>query len=127
LCAPYHSDFVAGYLVPLIFILFTLGISKLSYPLIMLSWAVSAFVLAACNRNFLHGVNTEYSLAFVMSVLICFTICLIYMTRVYHRSVWIRKRWRAQALTDPLTGLPNLRALELHLEKNRIRLFAVFI
>ena len=119
LCAPYHSDFVAGYLVPVIFILFTLGISKLSYPLIMLSWAVSAFVLAVYNRNFLHGVNTEYSLAFIMSVLICFTICLIYMTRVYHRSEWIRKRWRAQALTDPLTGLPNLRALELHLEKNK--------
>ncbi|HAU8264322.1 TPA: EAL domain-containing protein [Kluyvera intermedia] len=126
LCAPYHSDFVAGYLVPLIFILFTLGISKLSYPLIMLSWAVSAFVLAACNRNFLHGVNTEYSLAFVMSVLICFTICLIYMTRVYHRSVWIRKRWRAQALTDPLTGLPNLRALELHLEKNKNQTICCF-
>ena len=126
LCSPYHSDFVAVYLVPLIFILFTLVISKLSYPLIMLSWAVSAFVLAAYNRNFLHGVNTEYSLAFVMSVLICFTICLIYMTRVYHRSVWIRKRWREQALTDPLTGLPNLRALELHLEKNRNQIVCCF-
>lgn len=118
LCSPYHSDYVAGYLVPIVFIIFTLGISKLSPQLIMLSWAISAFLLAACNRNFLHGVKNEYALAFVMSVLICFTICLVYMTRIYKRSEWLKRRWRVQALTDPLTGLPNLRALERHLEEN---------
>lgn len=117
LCSSIKSEYIAGYLVPVIFILFTLSVSKLHYPLIMLCWPVSAFMLLAYNHNFLQGVNTEYSLAFVMSVLICFSICLIYMTRIYHRNEWIKRRWQGQALTDPLTGLPNLRALERSLAK----------
>ncbi|MGK9171998.1 EAL domain-containing protein [Yokenella regensburgei] len=113
LCSYTESDYIAGYLVPVIFIIFTLAVSKLRYPLIMLLWPLSAFTLLSYNHHFLEGVNTEYSLAFIMSVLICFSICLIYMTRIHHRNEWIKRRWQEQALTDPLTGLPNLRALEL--------------
>lgn len=115
LCAPYKSDYIAGYLVPVIFILFTFGISRLSSTLISLSWGVSAFLLLAYNDNFLHGVRSDYSLAFVMSVLISFTICILYMTRVFNRSEWLKGRWEKQAMSDPLTGLPNLRALELQM------------
>ncbi len=68
------------------------------------------------NDSFLHGVRSDYSLAFVMSVLICFTISLLYMMRIYIRSEWLKGRWQAQAMTDPLTGLPNLRALEKMLD-----------
>jgi len=117
LCAPYKTDYIAGYLVPLIFILFTLGISRLNAAFIMLCWAVSAFMLVAYNHNFLHGVYTDYSLAFILSVLICFTVCQLYVTRMYSRSEWLKLRWEAQAMTDPLTGLPNLRALEKTLEE----------
>ena len=116
LCLPIHSDYIAGYLVPIIFILFTIGIRKLSYPLLALSWAICALLLLMNNRNFLHGVNEEYPLAFVLSVLISFSICLLYMLNIFQRSQRIRRRWHAQALTDPLTGLPNLRALEASLE-----------
>ena len=115
LCAPINSAYIAGYLVPVIFILFTLSVSKLRYPLIMLCWPVSAFLLLAHNHNFLQGVKNGYALAFIMSVLICFTLCLIYMTRIHYRNEWIKRRWQGQALTDPLTGLPNLRALEKNL------------
>jgi GGDEF domain-containing protein len=72
----------------------------------------------AYNQNFLHGVQTEYSLSFVLSVLICFTICLFYMADIYARSERMKLRWRDQAEEDPLTGLPNLRALESHLQRN---------
>lgn len=116
LCLPMRSGFIAGYLVPIIFILFTVGIRKLSYPLLSLSWAICALLLLANNQNFLHGVNTEYPLAFVLSVLISFSICLLYMLNIFQRSQRIRRKWHAQALTDPLTGLPNLRALEASLE-----------
>lgn len=117
LCSPFKTDYIAGYLVPIIFILFTLAISKLSYTLITLSWSVSAFLLLAYNNNFLQGVNSDYSLAFVMSVLISFTICLLYMTQVFQRSEWLKRRWQLQAMSDPLTGLPNLRALEKQMER----------
>jgi len=118
LCTPYDSVFIAGYLVPLIFILYFIGISRLGHTLIRISWSVSAFLLVAYNQNFLHGVQTEYSLSFVLSVLICFTICLFYMADIYARSERMKLRWRDQAEEDPLTGLPNLRALESHLQRN---------
>lgn len=60
----------------------------------------------------MQGVLTEYSLAFILAVLISFSVCLLYMVRIYHRSEWLNRRWHLQALTDPLTLLPNFRALE---------------
>lgn len=118
LCAPYDSVFIAGYLVPLIFILYFIGISRLGHALIRISWSVSAFLLVAYNQNFLQGVKTEYALSFVLSVLISFTICLFYMLDIYAQNERIKLRWRDQAQEDPLTGLPNLRALECHLRRN---------
>lgn len=69
-------------------------------------------LLVVYNKNFLQGVQSEYSLSFVLSVLISFTICLFYMADIYARSDRNKRRWRSQAEEDPLTGLPNLRALE---------------
>lgn len=116
LCAPYKSPWIAGYLVPVIFILFTFGISKLSPPLIILSWGGTTFMLLAYNNNLFYGARYDYTLAFVMSVLICFTVSMLYMMRVFHRSEWLNARWKVQAMSDPLTHLPNLRALEKHIE-----------
>ncbi|MRS14779.1 EAL domain-containing protein [Enterobacteriaceae bacterium RIT691] len=116
LCSPFESKYVAGYLVPLVFILFFIGITRFSYPLIYLTWAISAFFLVADNRNFLQGVRTEYSLAFALSVLISFTICLLYMSQLYIRSMGVKRKLQEQTLQDPLTGLPNLRAFERFLE-----------
>ena len=112
LCAPLESPIIAGYLVPIIFILFTLGISCLSYALMSLLWAASALLLLTYNDNFLNGVESGHSLSFILSVLISFAICLLYMSRIYRRSEWMKKGWQDRALTDPLTGLPNIRALE---------------
>lgn len=118
LCLPFRANIIAGYLVPVIFILFTLGISRFRYGTISLGWAVSACLLLTYSQNFLHGVQNGYSLAFVLSVLISFSICLVYMARIFQRSEWLRQGWKERALTDPLTGLPNLRALEIFLAEN---------
>ncbi|WP_431624789.1 EAL domain-containing protein [Enterobacter chuandaensis] len=112
LCAPLESPVIAGYLMPVIFILFTLAISRLSYALISLLWATSALLLLTYNYNFLNGVESGHSLSFILSVLISFAICLLYMSRIYQRSEWLKQGWQDRALTDPLTGLPNIRALE---------------
>lgn len=112
LCLPFTSPIIAGYLVPVIFILFTIGISRFRYALISLGWALSAFFLLTYNRNFLNGVQNGYSLAFVLSVLISFAICLVYMSRIFQRSEWLKRGWQERAQIDPLTDLPNLRALE---------------
>lgn len=117
LCSPFESIYIAGYLVPLIFILFFVAINRFSYPLMSLMWGVSAFFLVAYNRNFLQGVSNAFALAFVLSVLISFTICLLYMGKIQARSNAIRRKWHNQAWQDPLTGLPNLRAFESYLTK----------
>ncbi len=98
--------------MPVLFIGFTIGVGKISYPLLNFSWALTALFLLSYNRNFLQGVGSEYSLAFILSVLISFSICLLYMARINQRSEWLNRQWHSQALTDPLTQLPNLRALE---------------
>lgn len=116
LCAPFESPIIAGYLMPIIFILFTLGISRLSYALISLLWAASALLLLTYNYNFLNGVESGHSLSFILSVLISFAICLLYMSRIYQRSERMKQGWQEIALTDPLTGLPNIRALEDYLQ-----------
>lgn len=118
LCAPIEAEYIAGYLVPIVFILFMVAVREFSPQLLSLSWGITAWFLVAYNRNFLHGVGSDYSLAFVLSVLIAVTICLLYMAHIFHRSEWLRRVWKAHALTDPLTGLPNLRALEQHLEQH---------
>lgn len=100
----------------MIFIVYFIGISRIGHALLRISWSVSAFLLVVYNKNFLQGVQSEYSLSFVLSVLISFTICLFYMADTYARSDRNKRRWRSQAEEDPLTGLPNLRALESHLQ-----------
>lgn len=112
LCTPFETKYIAGYLVPVLFIGFTIGVGKISYPLLNFSWALTALFLLSYNRNFLQGVGSEYSLAFILSVLISFSICLLYMARINQRGEWLNRQWHSQALTDPLTQLPNLRALE---------------
>ncbi|WP_330982925.1 MULTISPECIES: EAL domain-containing protein [Enterobacterales] len=118
LCVPFESRYIAGYLVPLIFILFFVAINRFSYPLISLLWGISAFFLVVYNRNFLQGVSTEYAFSFVLSVLISFTVCMLYIAQIYGRSDAIKQKLHTQANQDPLTGLPNLRAFEHYLAEH---------
>ncbi|VEB56322.1 protein YfeA [Salmonella enterica subsp. enterica] len=37
LCTPFETKYIAGYLVPVLFIGFTIGVGKISYPLLNFS------------------------------------------------------------------------------------------
>ncbi len=115
MCSPWHSELISGYLVPLVFVLLTLGIRRLGARPISLLWGISAWVLLTYNTGFLQGVNTQYALSFILSVFISFTVCLLYMATSYHKNEWMKRVYHLQAQTDPLTQLPNLRALEEHI------------
>ncbi|HEY3983068.1 EAL domain-containing protein [Cedecea sp.] len=115
MCSPWHSELISGYLVPVVFVLFTLGIRRLGAKLVSLLWGISAWVLLTYNTGFLQGVNTQYALSFILSVFISFTVCLLYMAISYHKNEWMKRIYHLQAQTDPLTNLPNLRALEEHI------------
>ncbi len=117
LCCAYKTTLISSYLVPLIFVLFTAGIRHFGPRLISLLWAASAWVLLTYNEGFLQGVNTEFALSFILSVFISFTVCMLYMTMIFHKNEWMKRVYHAQAMTDPLTQLPNLRALEQHVKR----------
>ncbi|VFS64508.1 Uncharacterised protein [Kluyvera cryocrescens] len=87
---------------PVIFIFFSFGISQLTYQSVIMAWTLSAFMLVMNNTNFLHGIQTQYSLSFILSSLISFTVCLLYMLQIYHRSKRVRQKWQEQAMLDPL-------------------------
>ncbi|NUU68614.1 sensor domain-containing phosphodiesterase [Enterobacteriaceae bacterium BIT-l23] len=115
LCWYSETVLISGYLVPLVFVLFTVGIRLVNQGLMHLLWAFSAWLLLTFNSNFLAGVANGGSLAFILSVFISFTVCLFYMTTIYRKSEWMQSNYYRQSETDPLTLLPNLRALERHL------------
>ncbi|NIY49099.1 EAL domain-containing protein [Cedecea colo] len=112
LCCSYKSTPIAGYLVPVIFVLFTLGIRHIGPRLIALLWGASTWLLLTYNEGFMQGINSEFALSFILSVFISFTVCMLYMSIIFHKNEWMKRLWRQQAMTDPLTQLPNLRALE---------------
>lgn len=116
LCWPTKSFLVSGYLVPLIFIVFTIGIRHFALRTIHIMWAFSTWLLLMFSENFLYGIRTGMALAFILSVFFSFTVCLLYISTLYRKSVWMRRIYYAQAITDPMTQLPNLRALERHLQ-----------
>lgn len=118
LCWPTRTILISGYLVPLIFIVFTIGIRLFSVQTIHILWAFSTWLLLTFSENFLYGVRTGMALSFILAVFLSFTVCLLYMSMMYRKSVWARRIYYAQAMTDPLTKLPNLRALERHLLTN---------
>ncbi|GDX04900.1 sensor domain-containing phosphodiesterase [Buttiauxella sp. A111] len=116
LCSSWGILQVSGYLVPIIFVLFTLGIRHFGPRLMGLMWATSAWLLLTYNDGFLYGVNNEFALSFILSVFITFNVCMVYMTTVFKKNEWMKRIYRSQALTDPLTQLPNIRALEHHVQ-----------
>ncbi|SUW62779.1 Cyclic di-GMP phosphodiesterase YfgF [Buttiauxella agrestis] len=116
LCSSWGVLQVSGYLVPMIFVLFTLGIRHFGPRLMGLLWGISAWLLLTYNDGFLYGVNTEFALSFILSVFISFSVCMLYMTMMFKINEWMKRIYHSQALTDPLTQLPNLRALEYHVQ-----------
>lgn len=116
LCSSWGMLQVSGYLVPAIFVLFTLGIRHFGPRLMGLLWAISVWLLLTYNDGFLYGVNTEFALSFILSVFISFSVCMLYMTMMFKKNEWMKRIYHSQSLTDPLTQLPNLRALEHHVQ-----------
>ncbi|MFO6426520.1 MASE1 domain-containing protein [Escherichia coli] len=112
LCTPYENDFIAGYLVPVFFIIFTLGVGSFSLSVFKSHLGCFNALPAELQPElFARGGNRIFA-GIYSAVLISFSVCLLYMVRIYHRSEWLNRRWHLQALTDPLTLLPNFRALE---------------
>ncbi|MDI7384731.1 EAL domain-containing protein [Cronobacter dublinensis] len=113
---PFKLFLISIYTLPVIFVLFTAGIFLIGPVLITLLWSVSLLLLLASNHSFLPPDKTGFLLAFMLSIFISFTVSMRFMTVIFNKNEWMKRQYRMLALTDPLTRLPNLRALERHLQ-----------
>ena len=118
-CIPFKAVLISGYMVPVIFILFAVGIFQFGPRLINLLWTVVAFLLLTWNEGYMPEEHSQFALCFMLSVFIAFTVSLLLMTVIFQRNARTQRRFRLLAQTDPLTHLPNLRALEEHLLNHR--------
>ncbi|MFN4070709.1 MAG: GGDEF domain-containing protein [Thermus caldifontis] len=106
---------LAGFFTPALYLL-----SGFAYPPWSLGHLLAAFwggvlVLAPL----VWGRNLEAWPHFAVSQVILFSLTfLLARFREFHGQM---RFWREQALTDPLTGLPNRRALEMALEREAAR------
>ncbi len=113
---PFKLFLISIYTLPVIFVLFTAGIFLIGPVLITLLWSFSLLLLLGSSSNFLPAEKNGFLLAFMLSGFIAFTVSMRFMTVIFNKSEWIKRQYRMLALTDPLTRLPNLRALERHLQ-----------
>lgn len=116
-CIPYKAVLISGYMVPVLFILFMVGIFYLGPRLITLLWALAALSLLTCNTGFIPGENAQFTLCFILSVFIAFSVSVLFMTMFFQRNARMQRRYLTLAQIEPLTRLPNLRALERHLRR----------
>ncbi|AFJ46224.1 putative diguanylate cyclase [Shimwellia blattae DSM 4481 = NBRC 105725] len=114
-CIHSKTIFISSYLIPFLFIFFTHGIQRLTREFVSLMWVATSWALLSWNQGFLYGVQGDDALSFVLSAFISFTVCMLYMMQVYHRNERLRRVYLSLALTDPLTQLPNMRAMEQHI------------
>lgn len=61
MCTPYENDFIAGYLVPVFFIIFTLGVGKLRYPFLNLLGCFNALPAELQPELFARGTNRIFA------------------------------------------------------------------
>lgn len=116
-CSPANSELFSASMLPLLFVLFTLGIRIPGAGITAWCWSLTVLLLLEWNKNVVHSTYYSTILVFILSVFIAFTVCLFYMIRMYRLGVRLHHIWRIQALTDPMTWLPNLRSLELHVRQ----------
>ncbi|EKM0371322.1 sensor domain-containing phosphodiesterase [Cronobacter turicensis] len=113
---PFKVFLISIYTLPVIFVLFTTGIFLIGPVLITLLWSVALLLLMGSSNSFLPADKNGFLLAFMLSGFIAFAVSMRFMTVIFNKNEWMKRQYRMLALTDPLTRLPNLRALERHLQ-----------
>ncbi|MTD41295.1 EAL domain-containing protein [Erwinia sp. CPCC 100877] len=110
------SGAFVGYLMPFVFLLFIYGVLHQNPRLTELLWSIAIYVMMASNQVFFSAYSDDSVLAFLMSMIIVFAIALHYLAvnrRKYERQM---HQTQLYSRTDPLTRLPNMRALENRVE-----------
>jgi EAL domain-containing protein (putative c-di-GMP-specific phosphodiesterase class I) len=106
------SGAFVGYLMPFVFLLFIYGVLHQNPSLTEILWSIAIYVMMASNQVFFSMYSDDSVLACLMSMIIVFAIALHYLAvnrRKYEQQM---NQTQLYSRIDPLTRLPNMRALE---------------
>ncbi|WP_312449334.1 sensor domain-containing phosphodiesterase [Mixta calida] len=117
-CSSFHYWFISSYLVPLVFVLFTWGIMRFTSQLVIWLWSASCLLLMHYNFDVLP-IGSIFSVTFLSSALIAFTISLLYIAASYWHSRRLQQTALSLSLSDPIVHRPNLRALAKKLKRQQ--------
>ncbi len=110
------SGAFVGYLMPFVFLLFIYGVLHQNPRLTELLWSIAIYVIMASNQLFFSAYRDDSVLASLMSMIIVFAIALHYLAVNRCKYEQQMHQTRLYSLIDPLTRLPNMRALENSVE-----------
>lgn len=99
------------YGVPFLLPLMLWASLRFGYLFTSLSWGIILVVLYQYHDRFMNTSVEPHDLAVVSANLLVFTLTILLMSAISTRQRRLLNKAREMALTDPVIGLPNLRAL----------------
>ncbi|MBW7982111.1 sensor domain-containing phosphodiesterase [Enterobacillus tribolii] len=108
----------SDYTLTLLFPLMLFGSMRLGYQLSSLMWHSSVIVLLYNYPGYVRQEDLLHNLAFIMSMLMVFTLTVILMSVLTTRQRRLYVKSRRAAMVDPMVQLHNVRSLEHTLEEH---------
>ncbi|WP_052118343.1 sensor domain-containing phosphodiesterase [Erwinia oleae] len=106
-----YNLLTTDYGLPLLLPLMLWSAVRFGYIFTSLSWAVLLLALYQLRDRFLGAATEPYHLAVMSANLLVFTLTILLMAAITTRQRFAMERIKLAALSDPIVGLPNLRAL----------------
>ena len=106
------------YGIPLLLPLMLWAATRFGYLFTSLSWGTLLVVLYQLRDRFLTPATEPHHLAVISANLLVFTLTILLMSAISTRQRRLLRKARQMALTDPVIGLLNVRALSQHLAEH---------
>ncbi|MBK0001593.1 EAL domain-containing protein [Erwinia sp. S38] len=106
------------YGIPLLLPLMLWAATRFGYLFTSLSWGILLIVLYQLRDRYLSPTTEGYHLAVISANLLVFTLTILLMSAISTRQRRLLDKARRMAITDPVIGLPNVRALSQALTSN---------
>ncbi len=112
-----ESLLATDYGIPLLLPLMLWAAARFGYLFTSICWGTLLVVLYQLRDRFMHPATEPEHLAVVSANLLIFTLIILLIATISTRQRRLMEKVKHLALTDPIVGLPNLRALTQQMSK----------
>lgn len=106
------------YGIPLLLPLMLWSATRFGYLFTSFAWGLLLVVLYQLRDRYMSLPTDAYQLAVISANLLVFTLTILMMSAISTRQRRLLEKASRMAITDPVVGLPNVRALSQALSKN---------